>query len=142
MSFVFSRVEYCDMRFVYGFYNGNARAAVEEYQGRFPDLQSVTVQSEGKDVQMLNTRENILEMVQRSPRLSTCRMASCMGVSRMHVWRPLQDEEFYSCHDQSVQHLVPCDYAQRMDLCHWVQAHHKLLRVILFSDEALLPGTV
>ena len=32
MPFVFSHVEYCDMHFVYGFCDGNARAAVEEYQ--------------------------------------------------------------------------------------------------------------
>ena len=37
MPFVFSHVEYCDMHFVYGFCNGNARAAVEECQRRFPD---------------------------------------------------------------------------------------------------------
>jgi len=37
MPFVFSYVEYCDMHFVYGFCNGNARAAVEEYQRHFPD---------------------------------------------------------------------------------------------------------
>ena len=37
MPFVFSYVEYCGMHFVYGFCNGNARAAVEEYQRRFPD---------------------------------------------------------------------------------------------------------
>jgi len=36
MPFVFSNVEYCDMHFVYGFCNGNARAAVEEYQDVFP----------------------------------------------------------------------------------------------------------
>ena len=37
MPFVFSHVEYCDMHFVYGFCDGNARAVVEEYQRRFPD---------------------------------------------------------------------------------------------------------
>jgi len=37
MPFVFSYVEYCDMHFVYGFCDGNARAAVEEYHRRFPD---------------------------------------------------------------------------------------------------------
>ena len=37
MPFVFSHVEYCDMNFVYGFCDGNARAAVQEYQRRFPD---------------------------------------------------------------------------------------------------------
>ena len=36
MPFVFSQVEYCEMHFVYGFCNGNAHAAVEEYQRRFP----------------------------------------------------------------------------------------------------------
>jgi hypothetical protein len=37
MPFVFSHVEYCDTHFVYGFCDGNARAAVEEYQRCFPD---------------------------------------------------------------------------------------------------------
>jgi len=37
MPFVFSHVAYCDMHFVYGFCDGNARAAVQEYQRRFPD---------------------------------------------------------------------------------------------------------
>ena len=80
------------MHFVYGFCDGNARAAVEEYQRRFPDrripyrgvftcihqtmretgcLPSVGVQSEREVVRMINTRGNIFEMVQRSPRLST-----------------------------------------------------------------------
>jgi len=36
MPFVFSHVEYCDMHFMYGFCDGNARAAVQEYQRRFP----------------------------------------------------------------------------------------------------------
>ena len=88
MPFVFSHVEYCDMHFVYGFCNGNAHAAVEEYQRHFPDrrilsrgvftranqtlrdtgcLSSVVVRSEREVVQTINTRENILEMVQRSP---------------------------------------------------------------------------
>src|SRR5215475_14365813 len=107
MPFVFSHAEYCDMHFVYGFCNGNARAAVEEYQRRYPDrripsrgvftrinqtlrdtgcLPSVSVQSEREVVRAINTRENILEMVQRSPCLSTRRMVSLIGVSRMQVW--------------------------------------------------------
>jgi len=36
MPFLFSHVEYCDMHFVYGFCDGNARAAVDEYKRRFP----------------------------------------------------------------------------------------------------------
>ena len=118
MLFVFSHVEYRDMHFVYGFCNGNARAALEEYQRRFPDrripsrgvfnrtsihqtmretgcLPSVALQSEREVVRTINTRENILEMVQRSPRLSTRRMASRIGVSRMQVWRTFHEEDLY-----------------------------------------------
>jgi hypothetical protein len=37
MPFVFSHLEFCDMHFVYGFWNGKSLAATEEYQRRFPD---------------------------------------------------------------------------------------------------------
>jgi hypothetical protein len=37
MPFVFSHTEYCDMQIVYGFFDGNARAAVAEYRRRFHD---------------------------------------------------------------------------------------------------------
>ena len=97
MHLVFSHVEYCDKHFVCGFCDGNARAAVDEYQRHFPDrripsrgvfscihqtmretgcLLSVAVQSEWEVVPLINTREKILEMVQRSPQLSTHRIAS------------------------------------------------------------------
>jgi len=35
MAFVFSHTEYCDMHFVYGFCDGNACPAVEEYRRHF-----------------------------------------------------------------------------------------------------------
>ena len=137
MPFVFSHVKYCDMHFVYGFCNGNARAAVEEYQRCFPDrripsrgvftriqtmretgcLPSVAVQSEMEVVRTINTRENILQMVQRSPRLSTRRMASRIAVSRMQVWRTLHEEDLYPYHDKRVQHLEPGDHAQLWICC-------------------------
>ena len=99
-------------------------------------LPSVALQSEREVVRTINTRENILEMVQRSPRLSTRRMASRLSVSRMQAWRTLHAEDLYPYHDQMVQHLEPGDHAQRMDLCHWIKAHPRLLSVILFTDEA------
>ncbi|PNF20186.1 hypothetical protein B7P43_G16736 [Cryptotermes secundus] len=142
MPLVFSHVEYCDMHFVCGFCGRNARAAVEEYQRRFPDrripsrsvftrihqtlrdtgsLASVSVHSERQDVRMIDTREHILDIVQY--------------------------------HDQMVQHLEPGDHAQRMDLCHWItkrysfkhanridkQAHirHTSLRIALWNANGL-----
>ena len=158
MPFEFSHVEYCDMHLVYGFFNGSARAAVEEYRRRIPDrripsrsvftrvhqtlretgcLPSVDVQSERQVVRTIHTRENILEMVHRSPRLSTRRMASRIGVSRMQVWRTLHEEDLYPYHDQRVQHLEPGDHAQRMDLCHWITAHPQLLSVIFIVSPCI-----
>jgi hypothetical protein len=63
-------------------------------------------------------------------------MAFRIGVPRMRVLRTLHLEDLYPFHDQRVQHLEPGDCAQRMDLCHWIQAHRELLDVILFTDEA------
>ena len=146
------------MHFVYGFCNGNSRAAVEEYRRRFPDRRipsrrvftrihqalrdngcfpSVSVSSERQVVGTINTREDILAMIERSPRLSTRRTASRIGgVSHMLVLRTLHEEDFYPYHDQPVQHLQPGDHAERMDFCRWIQAHPELLGVILFTDEA------
>jgi len=155
--FVFSHVEYCDMHFVYGFYDGNACAAVDEYQRHFPDrripsrgvfsrihqtmretgfLPSVAVQSEREVVPLINTRKSILEMVQRSPRLSTRRIASHIGVSCMQVWQSLHEEDIHLYHDHRVQHLEPEDPARHMDFCHWITVHPQLLSFILFTNEA------
>jgi len=96
-------------------------------------LPSVAVQSEREVVPLIDTRENILEMVQRSPRLSTRRIASRIGVSPMQVWRTLHEEDLHPYHDHSVQHLEP---GTLLDFCHWITAHLQLLSVILFTDEA------
>jgi len=85
---------------------------------------------------LINTRENMLEMGQRSPRLSTRRIASRIGASRMQVWRTLHKEDLHPYHHHRLQHLEPGDPAQRMDLYHWITAHPQLLSVILFTDEA------
>ena len=76
-------------------------------------------------------------MVERSPRLSTRRMASRIGgVSHILVFRALHVEDYYPYHDQPVQHLEPVDRAKRMDFCRWIQAHPEMLGVILSTDEA------
>jgi len=141
---------------MYGICDGNSRAAVDEYQRRFPYqripsrgvfsrihqtmcetgcLPSDPVQSEREVVPLINTRENVLEMVQRSPRLSTRRIVSRIGVSRMRVWRTLHEENLHPYHDHRVQHLEPGDPAQGMDLCHWITAHPQLLSFISFTDK-------
>ena len=90
---------------MYGFCDGNARAAVDEYQRRFPDrrfpssgvfsrihqtlretgcLPIVAVQSEREVVRTITTRENILEMVQKS---QVCPLSELPLASTYHVCR-------------------------------------------------------
>ena len=92
------------MHYVYGYCDGNASAAVSEYRRRYPErripskrvftrveqllrdngcLPRFALHSEREIVRTINARENILDMVQRSPRLSTRRMASRVGLSRI-----------------------------------------------------------
>jgi hypothetical protein len=53
MPFVFSHVEYCDMHFVYGFCDGNARAAVD-YQRRFQLLSVILFTDEASFTRDVN----------------------------------------------------------------------------------------
>ena len=56
-----------------------------EFTRQTDSLPSVSLQSEREVVRTINARENNLQMVQTSPRLSTRRMASRIGVSCMQV---------------------------------------------------------
>ena len=99
-------------------------------------LPSFALHSEREIVRTINTRVNMLKHGAKSPRLSTRRMASRVGLSRMNLWRTLHEENLYPYHDQRVQHFQPGDHAKRMELCHWVNAHPVLLNEILFTDES------
>jgi len=111
---------YCDMHFVYGFCSGIKCAAVGEYWRHLPEwrilskgvfscvhqticetdcLPSVCVQSEMEVVPDINIWENILEMVQRSPKLSTLRIASHFGVLHMQVWQILHEKDLHFYHN-------------------------------------------
>jgi len=98
-------------------------------------LPSVAVQSERDVVPLIDTRVNILQMVQRSPRLSSRTIASRIGVSRTQVWRTLHEEDLHPYRDHRV-HQEPEDPARHMHFCHWITAHPQLLSVVLFTDEA------
>ena len=124
MPVVFSHVEYCDMHFVYGFCDGNACAAVDEYQRRFPDrripsrgvfsripqtmretgcLPSVAMQSEREVVPLINTRENILEMV--------CHICSCgdLYMTKMYILIMITENNIWNHGPCSTYGFVPVD---------------------------------
>ena len=113
MPHIFTNAEYTDMLYVYGFCDGSATAAVEEYRRQFPmriipdrrvfskvfntlrecgRLPSVHVSSERARKQNMEQQENILDMVQRSPATSPRRLSTHLGVSRTRVWRTFHED--------------------------------------------------
>jgi hypothetical protein len=111
MPRIFSHVEYADMVFVYGFCNGNARAAVIEYNRRFPtrtipdhkvfirtfnnlrengSFPSTHINSERQDEQNLDEVENIIQAVERSPGTSSRRISMQLNTPHTRVWRTLR----------------------------------------------------
>jgi len=62
-------------------------------------LPSFALHYEREILRKINARDNILDMVQRRPRLSIRRMASRVGLSRMKVWLTLHEKSLYPYHD-------------------------------------------
>ena len=73
MPFVSSHVEYCDMHFVYGFCDGNAHAAVDEYRRHFPD-------------QKIPSRVYFLVFTRRRVRLIVFQVFLCSLNRRWYQW--------------------------------------------------------
>lgn len=153
MPRVFTHAEYADMMFVYGFSDGNSRAAVREYERRFPNrrvpdsrvfaglrergtLPSVNVVSERPVQQTLNEVENILQAVERSPTTSSRRIAAQLDIPQTRVIRTVHEQGLYPYHRQSVQHLHEGDDAHRQEFCQWIIANDRLIPSILFTDES------
>ena len=103
----------------YGYCNGNANAAVDEYRRRYPlrrtpnravftnvfcalrecgTLPSVHVSSERRLIQTVEEQEEIVSMVQRSPTTSIRRIASRLRVPQSRVWRTLHYDGLYPFH--------------------------------------------
>ena len=78
----------------------------------------------------VDEEEGIVQMVQRSPRASTRRIAR-----RLRVPHTLA-EGMYPYHVQRVQHLGPGDFAERLEFCRWLNCSRQLHRYIPFTDEA------
>ena len=54
----------------------------------------------------------------------------------MRVWRMLHTEGMYPYHIQRFQHLEPADMRSRLELCRWINSNPRMIRNILFTDEA------
>ena len=99
------------------------------------------VSSEWARQQHVEEQENTLEMIERSPTISTPRVSTRLGVSQTRVWRTLHEDGLYPFHPQRVQNLHSGDSAMRLEFCHWFHTNRQLLPLILFTDEAIFTFT-
>jgi len=111
MSRFYTNIEYADMMYVYGFCDGNARAALDEYRRRYPTRRIPyarlfskvfhTLRESGMFVsvhssfgrpcqQNVKEEEKIIEIVQRNPTISIRKIAAQLGVPKSRVWRTIQ----------------------------------------------------
>lgn len=147
------------MHFIYGFCNGNARAAQREYEVRYPGrvipspqvftrvhqrlLETGSVEKLKKEVGPnidVFAEEDLLERVEENPGVSTRQLSSDTGLSRWKVSKVLKDNKFHPYHFTLVQALEENDHEARVVFCRWllnediVQYH--FFKKILWTDEA------
>lgn len=150
----FTNVEFADMIYVYGFCDGNARAAVREYERRFPARRIPSRYTFARVFQFSReygrfpgavesierptrpAEENIIEIVERDPSTSTRKIARALNIPQTRVWKVLKAERLHPYHMQKVQRLEPGDPVARLMFCRWIVSHPRTLPRILFTDEA------
>lgn len=147
-----------DMHYVYGFCNGNARSAVEEYRRRYPSRPVLGYRSfiavhrhfaenglqqrrrESIPLLSVDAEDAVLDMIARDPTTSVRRISIRLDIPRLTVWRILKKERLHPYHFRRAQHLLPIDGRARSIFCSWIlrkQRHNpEFLQKILWTDEA------
>jgi hypothetical protein len=82
----------------------------------------------------------VLETFNEDGTRSIRNVANTMGLTKSTVQRILRDNRMHAYHYTKVQHLLPEDYAPRVEFCTWLLEQHAenpfFLKNILFTDES------
>jgi hypothetical protein len=153
MPHQFSTTEYADIIFVYGFCNGNGRAASREYRRRFPNRRTPSHPTFGSVFNYLRENgtfpsgtterhvdeaqeDDIMDAVTMNPTISTRQVSRELNVTQSKVSRVLQKNNLYPYHIQMVQRLHAGDEIDRLEFCRWINNNRPTLYRTLFTDEA------
>ncbi|CAK1600423.1 unnamed protein product [Parnassius mnemosyne] len=150
--------EVADIHYIYGFCDGNARAASREYHQRFPTRPAVDYRvflavhrelsenglhrphRERASTVPVDVDEQVLRLVYQDPTISTRRIALQLGINHVQVWKILKKECLYPFHFRRVQNLHEPDYVGRSVFCSWLLRQRRLVPKfcdrILWTDEA------
>jgi hypothetical protein len=155
----YSQREYAEMHFLYGFCNGNARAAAREYRQRYPDrdrfpdyrvflrvhnsyLEGVLPGQHAPRLgrPVVRDPDNVLRELRMDPMISQRRLSRNLGIPRSTVQLIIKRNRLHPYHIQRVQALLPGDYAPRLRFCRemlrWHREDPNFFNKILWTDES------
>lgn len=160
MPFRFTNQEYAQMHFVYGFCDGNALQAVQEYRRRFPNrrlphrrvfenvhnlfvthgLKFAPRHPNHRNANQVRRNNRVLLEFNRDPRTSQRRVSRLTAISKTTIQRVLKQDHRRPFHLQPVQGLHPGDEERRMVFCRWlldsIQNDDHFLNNVLWTDES------
>lgn len=158
MPHEYSAQHQADIHFVYGFCDGNATAAVREYQRRFPgrrvpDIRTfinihrrfceigIRPRRPERAINLSVAQENrIMNLIIHDPTLSTRRVGRIVGVSHKLVWKLWKRYGLHAYHYRKSQGIIPPDHFSRIVFCQRMNQelinNPILLQKILWMDEA------
>lgn len=162
MAVNYTNAEQTDMLMVLGYCEGNCRRSVRVYNERFPNRRvpnhktfgnierrlretgkfapSTADRGRARTIRTPRIEEEILEIVEENPEISSRCLALQAGVSKNVAHRVLKEQLLYPYHIQNVQELLPADTIARLEFCRFIQERRaedvNFHTKILFTDEA------
>lgn len=159
----YTNTEYVDMLIIYGVAGENAEAARRLYAQRFPDRQLPSRQTfinlvhRGRETGVLqprmgadggrphrrgrlNVEEQILEIAENNPTVSTREISRQLHIAQSSVWNTLAANGLHPFHFTQVQGLLPTDCPLRRQFCEWLtqqsNANADFPTIVLATDES------
>lgn len=159
---MYTNREYLDMILLLGEHVGNTEAAAREYAERYPNRRHPC----GRTIRRLEDRllatgqfepltpdrgrprgvrvdavENVLDLVNENPRISTREIEGITGVCHSSVNRILLEEHFHPFHFTKTQALIEEDFHVRVNFSNWLlnvlERDPTFTKKVLWQDEAI-----
>ncbi|CAK1590750.1 unnamed protein product [Parnassius mnemosyne] len=157
----YTQREYAEMHYLYGFCDGNARAAAREYRQRYPSrdrfsdyrvfmrvhnsytegvLPGQHAPRAGRPAVRFENGNEVLRELRLDPGISQRQISRNLGITRSTVQQIIKRKKYHAYHVQRVQALAPGDYEPRVRFCREMLRYHRedpqFFNKVLWTDES------